>query len=938
MRPLSQGSKLLRRAIPALAAVLLAIPVQAQRHVWRVPGTQGIRYEGVQWDRATGTLVAAQGDTLVRLDPVRGERTVLHRIRMGDRGGLDQPRVMEVLVDEHGTIDFIQEGKGPGSLDTRIWRRHPDGRVQVIVDLAEQPDGKDAFPWGTHGPRFSPAALAAGPGGERFVADSGGRVLRLLWRGDGSASFLTLATAADLAPKGPRGLGVQGPGALDVAVTGDGTVLTLNPDKLCISLLAPPAAGGPGPWRGGFIPPPGMEGCALAPGSEGLTLGVRGTRLAAGEDGRIYTLCASQIWAFRRRGTAPGSWTAEAVAGFLRPCANTDVWPVSGASAEILGDGVMTWVRHLATVPGGGLLLSGDGDGIHFIGPEDDAALAEQVRECRREGRPGDLDRIRDGLAGDPGVRAFRAAMALAAIRAEAADAPDALPPYLAQRHLWTVPGTEGEPFKDLAWDSRTATIVAAQDDEIIRIDPLGGGRIVLHDTSTGPADADSGPAVTTLALRGDGAIDFTQEGDGVVRRLGRNGKVQVLAGQAGAGKGRVNGQEAQEAKEAPFQPTHLAAGSGDDLWVADADQHRVLRLVPGAPGSSRIEVIAGLSAEQRAALTDEEVDAACASSLEDPAKVWLDPVDLAVGPGGEVLVVDKEREDLFLLTPSPESGGGWRLRVVPRSDDWGSPKLVHPVWGYGLRVAFPNLAALGEDGTLLVASSDLVWACRRLPQPQGGTLWRWEVIAGHLQGMAEKDQPKAWPSQGASAEGLSIAALSEVSDLAPVPGGGLLMSTRGGSGIRFLGPEGDALLAERVRAHRRALAQGDEKRAQAILDALVRQRDPRHQVTRTFRRLNRKGEFSPRLPQDLNMLIGSFLLPDQRPNAFRAAMAIQAILQGAPAGWAPGTGTSGSPAGVATGPAAQAGGGAGGESKAGKPGGKRQRTDGQGQGSGCGS
>jgi hypothetical protein len=59
------------------AMLATAAPGAAQPRIWTVPGTSGATYRAVQWDAATGTILATEGHRVLRIDPVRGEPKVV---------------------------------------------------------------------------------------------------------------------------------------------------------------------------------------------------------------------------------------------------------------------------------------------------------------------------------------------------------------------------------------------------------------------------------------------------------------------------------------------------------------------------------------------------------------------------------------------------------------------------------------------------------------------------------------------------------------------------------------------------------------------------------------------------------------------------------------------------------------------------------------------
>lgn len=327
-----------------------------------------------------------------------------------------------------------------------------------------------------------------------------------------------------------------------------------------------------------------------------------------GEDGTLYVLGYGLLWSYiplapagpgplAPAGSGGPRWRCEALAGPLAPKSIDPAWPPQGAPADQVDPGVLRGIRHLAAVPGGGLLLSDGKAGIRFIGPAGDTALADRLRAHARARRDGDatraqgvLDRLeqeRDDPTA-PRLRAARAGMAAQAICAGGDPGPDPRERILAQRHVWQVPRTHGLEFGDMAWDPGTDTLLAAQGSEIRSLDPARNSDKVryavpsVRSVAGAPAPR-PGRRCQSLVVGPDGTITFATAGwDGEaleqIWRLSRQGDLELVAGRTTAQPGT---DQAAPASGGTLRVNALAGAPGGALYAVDRERGSVLLLTP---------------------------------------------------------------------------------------------------------------------------------------------------------------------------------------------------------------------------------------------------------------------------------------------------------------------------------------------------------------------
>jgi hypothetical protein len=465
----------------------LGTPLRAQRYVWVVPGTKGHGFQGVLWDRGTGTLVVNYEDRVLRLDPRDWTRREIARLNPGP----DLVKLHEIapapggafVVNDYGPSEYGEAGGHQVSLV------FPEGRVETVAsdrhDQRYQDDTEDALDAG-----FAMTALAAGGDGRFYLADNlNARVFQIYpQEGKNGYGFRAIAGVGEdpvnvTDEEEQRSLDAGVEQALEAMIAPDSIardpsaspaeerLAVAGHEQSRVHLLSRRSGPGGETWglsllagAGGSHPGDGLE---HADARNAHLNGVRA--MAWGDDGTLHVLTADLLWSLMPPGMPEGGpWSCRAIAGAADGKAIVRTWLHPVATGEpAAGVPYLGQMKHLATVPGGGLLLTEGHEGtsgIVFIGPESDLSLARRVaahREaeqaeawsaarniwedlarlhrtavaghpalfgarfmalnrahCLHSRLPVDLQRLVGSFLLDPRVATFRFALALEAIRA----------------------------------------------------------------------------------------------------------------------------------------------------------------------------------------------------------------------------------------------------------------------------------------------------------------------------------------------------------------------------------------------------------------------------------------------------------------------------------------------------------------------------------------
>ena len=384
-----------------------------------------------------------------------------------------------------------------------------------------------------------------------------------------------------------------------------------------------------------------------------------------------------------------------------------------------------------------------------------------------------------------------------------------------------------------------------------------------------------------TLWLGAYDANDHFREN--MVFRCGGDGEARVSQAIAGKAHNWIFHGNERDARNAGISPAGLAAGPGGTVFVADDFNGRLLLLRPwpggeGRAGGYSIEAIAGSGIPTLLPYQIRNTfDVLWEAGRHDALSFPLEPARIAVARDGTVLVADTLHRRIFQVMPrSGSAAGACGLEVAAGTGELGpgngSADARETVLGLPMRLV------TGTDGLVYCMTSNVLWELTPCLDAAGIRRWRSRSVSDRCLQLANAPD-------GSSEASLPRTSFHLPMDMAAGPFGGLLFTVPR-KGIRYLDlAPGDTRLAEAVRGYREAEAAGDGPGAQAVREALVRQRDePAAKVLeRPLRFLAHEMPFDapagarPRLPEALRREIGSFVLDPGR-SRFRAALALEAI------------------------------------------------------------
>lgn len=354
-------------------------------------------------------------------------------------------------------------------------------------------------------------------------------------------------------------------------------------------------------------------------------------------------------------------------------------------------------------------LASHAGDSIRTLaGAPEIAAHADGPRGLARFSDPA-------GLALDAAGNLFIADSANHCLRRLAADG--------AVTTLAGRPGQAG--FDAVHFDSPTALVVAPEgtvfvadtgNHAIRRV--LSTGIITTFAGKPGEAGATNavGPAARFnsplgLAFAADGTLLVADSGNHVIRRVAPDGAVTTLAGELESW-GATDGPAAT----ARFNgPVGLAFDRSGSLFVADSANHAIRRLTP----DGTVTTFAGKLGED--------------GCVDGPASVarFCKPAGLAFDAEGRLYVVDSFNHVLRRIAPDGAVSTVAGLAGVDGSSDGadGTGRFFNP---YGVAVTASGSLIVSDTYNQLLREVLAPFTLSATATANGGTLIRWEAVAGH--------------------------------------------------------------------------------------------------------------------------------------------------------------------------------------------------------------
>lgn len=201
------------------------------------------------------------------------------------------------------------------------------------------------------------------------------------------------------------------------------------------------------------------------------------------------------------------------------------------------------------------------------------------------------------------------------------------------------------------------------------------------------------------VGVDGDGNVVVADRLNHRIRLVAPDGAVSTLAGTGEPGFSDGPGASARF-----DEPRGLVVAPDGTIYVADAWNHRIRRIVRAADGAVTVTTVAG---------TDQ-----AGSRDGDAATARLDhPAGLALGSAGELYVTDVYAQTIRKLVVTP---GGALVSTVA-----GSPYAVGHLDGTGADARFllPTAIAQGADGNLYVVEEDGCYMRRVSPAGAVSTL-----------------------------------------------------------------------------------------------------------------------------------------------------------------------------------------------------------------------
>ncbi|HEY3445854.1 MAG TPA: hypothetical protein VGK67_05780 [Myxococcales bacterium] len=526
---------------------------------------------GVAFDRG-GNLVVCDGgrNQILRVDAATGQTTVVAGTGRtgfsGDGGpatGADLDTPSNPAIDGHGAIYFAE------MTNHRVRRISPEGIIDTVAG-----DGTGAFR-GDGGPATraslsSPYAVALGPDGRLFIADSDNNRVRVVeadgtirtFAGNGASAFNgdnRPATSAAL--DWPGGVAVGPQGEVYVSEMGGNRVRKIGAGGTITTVA--------GTGTAGFRGDGGPATAAWLSWPTGVAVSATGELLFADRDNQRARLVRADGTIATVAGNGTQGFGGDGGPATSALLSQPEVVAFDAQGRAVIGDSQNLRVRRveagtISTMVGGRATAVGDG------GPAERAVLNQPFQVVvDDQGRllVGELDRVRCvGCAASGQVSTLAGGNPLGSL--------DAGPATSAMFR-----GGGG-----VALDAAGNLYVAdAFQNRVVKIDPAGNLTPFAGTGARGYA-GDGGPAAAaeldwpnTVSFDAMGRVLIAEIGNNVVRRV-EAGIITTIVGKGPNSPG-YSGDGGPASAASLDQPCFVLPGPGNVLYVADMGNHAVRKI-----------------------------------------------------------------------------------------------------------------------------------------------------------------------------------------------------------------------------------------------------------------------------------------------------------------------------------------------------------------------
>ena len=485
-----------------------------------------------------------------------------------------------VALDSAGNL-YVSEFGGH-----RVRRIAPDGTISTIAGT-----GTPGFA-GDGGAAKSaelayPAGLAFDSAGNLYVADSSnnrvrevaasGMIVTVLGTGDPGS---TLPNQLNV----PTGVAIDSAGNLNVADSGNGRVQQLSPSG---SIQTLPGAGRDvaADTKGDLFIAAGSQVFELLPSQKLSTIAGGGSYLYGGDGGPATSA----------RLNGPVAIALDAAGNlYVADQKNSRVRMVdaNGDISTLDGDGALGSGTAELSYPGG---VAVNASGVVYISDQNNDRIQAIVSA-------GNIETVAG--TGAPGFNGDGLPAGAAQIFSPGATAigPDGTIYFADKGNVrlrkirtdQTVSTVAQMPVSGVAVDSSGVIYFASAGlHEVFRID-LAGHQDMIAGTGAAGFSGDGGPALAAqlnspcgVAADGHGNVFIADSGNNRIRRIGRDGLIQTVAG---AGAADFYGDGGPALSALLNAPAAIVADARGNLWIADTGNNRVRKLAPASAETAPAE------------------------------------------------------------------------------------------------------------------------------------------------------------------------------------------------------------------------------------------------------------------------------------------------------------------------------------------------------------